>query len=83
MPMDRMSAAVYSGARRASPGKAGSSALGSLPVVVTEASFVDGKRTHEELPVSSAMLPIGTRVEADFTDYLYIGTVINHKTVRW
>ncbi len=72
-----MGFSAASGARRASPRKAASSASGSPPAV-TEASFVDGKRTHEKLPVARAMLPVGTRVEVDFTDYLYIGTVLMH-----
>lgn len=74
-----MSASAASRARRASPRKAAAASAPGWPLAVTEASFVDGKRTHEKLPVATGMLPVGTRVEADFTDYLYIGTVLKHK----
>ena len=49
----------------------------------TETSFVDGMRAREWLPVATHILPVGTRIECDFTDYLYIGTVLRHAEDGW
>ena len=49
------------------------------PPMSTEDSFVDGKRPREKLPIAKALLPVGARIECDFTDHLYVGTVIRHK----
>eukprot|EP01043_Picozoa_sp_COSAG02_P038752 COSAG02_NODE_3010_length_7554_cov_14.731590_4_plen_1222_part_01 len=47
--------------------------------VVSESSFVQGKRPHEPLSYGTRVEPIGTRLEVDFTDFLYIGTVLRHE----
>ena len=71
-----MNATPASRALRASPRSAPATGPGSP--AVTEASFSEGKRAHEQLPVPTHIFPVGTRIECDFTDSLYIGTVLRH-----
>ena len=71
--------AARAASSRSSPRSAPASGPGSPATLVTEAHFTAGKRELAELlPLNAARPAVGARVEVDFTDYLYLGTVVRH-----
>ena len=66
------------GPRRSLRSPRSAPASGPVSPQISEHSFKDGKRNREPLPYGTRLEPVGTRLEVDFTDFLYIGTVMRH-----
>ena len=48
-------------------------------LTITEASFSAGKRElNEDLPLTATRPAVTQRIEVDFTDFIYLGTVVRH-----